>query len=150
MPLDPHSLSPSAKWLGYSGLLPQLFLVVYAAMGAENLWVGQAMGFGYAALIFSFLGGAYWGVALMQPQSPTWIYAGAVVPSLIAFGTFVPWIWGLGWPVPSLIILGTGLLVSPIIDRAIARRVRFPIGWIKLRLQLSTGLGLLTLALCIV
>ncbi len=143
-------ISTPAKWLGYCGLLPQLFIVVYSAMGAENLWVGQAMGFGYAALIFSFLGGAYWGIALMLPKAPAWLFAASVLPSLIAFATFLPWIWGLGWPVPSLIILAVCLLVSPAIDNIIARHFSLPIGWVKLRLHLSFGLGVLTLTLCVI
>lgn len=143
-----ETLPKQAKYLGYSGLLPPLFIVLYAAQGAENLWVGQAAGFGYAALIFSFLGGTWWGVGLKGAQPPDWLFAVAVLPSLIAFATYLPWIWGLDWPVPSLFILGVGLLLSPLIDRALASHIEMPAHWLRLRLHLSVGLGLFTLALC--
>jgi hypothetical protein len=145
----PEDSHPNVKWLGYAGLIPQLFFVLYTATGPENLWVGQAAGFGYAALIFSFLGGAWWGIGLMMPKPPPWLFFFAVVPSLIAFVAYLPWIWGLEWPLPSLVLLGLCLLASPLVDRALAPLVATPVGWLRLRLHLSAGLGLLTLAICL-
>lgn len=138
------------KWLGYTGLIPQFCILLYAAAGLENLWVGQAAGFGYAALIFSFLGGAWWGIGLMMPKPPPWLFIIAVLPSLIAFAAYLPWIWGLEWPIPSLVALGFALLISPLVDRTLAPHVEIPTGWLRLRFQLSVGLGLLTLAICVI
>jgi Protein of unknown function (DUF3429) len=142
-------LSDCARTLGYLGLLPQLCITVYAVGGIENVWISQAAGFAYAALIFSFLGGTWWGVGVMSAKAPLWIFAVAILPSLIALAAYLPWIWGLEWPEPSLAVLGIGLLASPAVDRALATHVEMPIGWLLLRLHLSIGLGLLTLALCL-
>jgi hypothetical protein len=144
-----NTLPDGAKKLGYAGLLPQLFAVIYASGGPQNLWISQAAAFGYAALIFSFLGGAWWGIGLLAPKAPRWVFVAAVLPSLIAFACYLPWIWGAEWPKPSLVILGLGLLLSPLIDRALASHFEMPPGWLRLRLHLSVGLGLLTLAICL-
>lgn len=142
-------ITNQARWFGYAGLAPQFFILLYATQGAENLWIGQAAGFGYAAAIFSFLGGVWWGLGLNNPKAPRWLFGAAVLPSLIAVAAFLPWVWGFEWPIPSLIILGLGLLASPLVDHAIARHMELPDGWLKLRTHLSTGLGLSTLALCL-
>ena len=143
------TFSQRAKWLGYAGLLPQFFAVIYAFGGPQNLWISQAAAFGYAALIFSFLGGAWWGLGIFTRTAPSWVFAVAVLPSLIAFGSYLPWIWGAEWPKPSLFILGLGLLLSPLVDRALAPHIQMPTGWLKLRFHLSVGLGLMTLAICL-
>jgi hypothetical protein len=68
---------------------------------------------------------------------------------LIAFAAYLPWIWGLEWPKPSLIVLGLCLLASPLVDHSLAVRLKLPIGWLRLRILLSAGLGSLTLAICL-
>jgi Protein of unknown function (DUF3429) len=115
-----NTLPDGAKKLGYAGLLPQLFAVVYASGGPQNLWISQAAAFGYAALIFSFLGGAWWGIGLLAPKAPRWVFVAAVLPSLIAFACYLPWFWGVEWPMPSLVILGLGLF-DPVPDLHPAR-----------------------------
>jgi hypothetical protein len=84
---------------------------------------------------------------MAMKTAPGWIYAAAVAPSLIALATYVPWVIGAEWPLPSLIVLGVCLILSPLVDRAIGRIVDLPIGWMRLRLMLSAGLGGLTLML---
>ena len=102
------------------------------------------MGFGYAALIFSFLGGVWWGIGVARDDAPGWIFAVAVAPSLIALAAYLPWIGGYAWPGPSLLVIGACLLLTPLVDRAIGV---LPAGWLALRLKLSLGLGAMTLAL---
>lgn len=143
------SLDPLAKWLGYAGLLPQLLAVVMLVDDASFRWIAIAGGYGYAAFIFSFLGGVWWGLALNAVQAPRWIYLAAVAPSLIALASYLPWTWGWDWPAPSLWILAIGLLLSPLVDRALGKTIALPNGWLRLRVHLSTGLGLLTAALAI-
>jgi len=142
------SLPPAAFIAGYAGLLPQLLAAALVFSGSEYLWTGLAAAYGYAAFIFSFLGGMWWGVGVTsrQPDAPAApIFALAVAPSLLAFATYLPWIWGLEWPGPSLAWLGTFLLLSPLGDRWLAKRCDLPIGWMRLRWHLSLGLGGLTL-----
>ena len=136
--------------LGLAGLLPQVIAVLIVIGGGEYRWSALAVGYGYAALIFSFLGGIWWGQALSPASAPGWIYAAAVAPSLIALGTYMPWIYGLDWPGPSLAVLGVCLIASPLVDRAIGRAMTLPGGWMKLRWILSGGLGGLTLLLAAV
>ncbi len=143
------SLDPLAKWLGYAGLLPQLLAVVMLVDDSSFKWIAITGGYGYAAFIFSFLGGVWWGLALNAVQPPRWIYVAAVAPSLIALVTYIPWIWGWDWPAPSLWILAIGLLLSPSVDWALGQSIALPKGWLHLRVHLSTGLGLLTAALAI-
>lgn len=139
-------LDARARLLGYAGQLPQVLAVVLLA-DPETRWIALAGGFGYAALIFSFLGGVWWGVAISNPQAPRWIYAAAVLPSLIALAAYLPWIFGWDWPGPSLLALGLCLIFSPIVDREMALKLPLPDGWVGLRSRLSFGLGALTLLL---
>ncbi|MDP3907190.1 DUF3429 domain-containing protein [Novosphingobium sp.] len=138
------ALPQSLRQLGYAGLLPQAAAVVVALDGGEWRWTALAVGFGYAALIFSFLGGVWWGIGVARDDAPSWIFAVAVVPSLIALAAYLPWIAGYNWPGPSLLVVGACLLLTPLVDRAIGF---LPAGWLALRLQLSLGLGAMSLAL---
>jgi Protein of unknown function (DUF3429) len=141
-----QSLPRGAAMLGIMGLLPQL-LAVINALEADYRFIGLSAGFFYAALIFAFVGGTWWGIAIGQDEAPLWLLGAAVTPSLIAFGSGVPWMIGATWPGPSLIVLGIGILTSPLVDARL-----FALGWISrdvlvLRLCLSSGLGGLTLLL---
>ncbi len=140
-------LPRAALRFGFAGLLPQAIALFLVATDAEQRWSALAVGYAYAALIFSFLGGVWWGQALSTKTVPLWIYAAAVAPSLIALATYVPWVIGAEWPGPSLVVLGVCLIFSPLVDRAIGRSVALPAGWMQLRIILSGGLGGLTLLL---
>jgi Protein of unknown function (DUF3429) len=142
-----ETLPRAALRLGFAGLLPQLIALFLVATDAEQRWSALAVGYAYAALIFSFLGGVWWGQALSIKNAPHWIYAAAVMPSLIALATYVPWVIGAAWPGPSLVVLGSCLILSPLVDRAIGRSVESPRGWMRLRIMLSVGLGGSTLLL---
>lgn len=136
-----------AKALGYAGLLPQIAAVALALKGDESGFVALAGGFAYAAAIFSFLGGVWWGQALAAGQANERAFGVAVLPSLIAVAAFLPWTLGQSWPGPSLIFLGLLIGASPLIDRWLGLANR---SFMQLRLHLSLGLGALTIALGIV
>ena len=138
------SLPRLARWLGLAGIAPQLWATLTVFANAEMRWGALAIGYAYAALIFSFLGGVWWGLALRQDKAPLWIYAVAVLPSLIGVATYLPWIWGYTWPGPSLIILGMLVAASPLVDLKIGGS---PAGWMQLRWILSLGLGSLTVVM---
>ena len=141
------TLPRAALRFGFAGLLPQAIALFLVATDAEQRWSALAVGYAYAALIFSFLGGVWWGQALSIRNPTGWIYAAAVTPSLIALATYVPWVIGAPWPGPSLVVLGVCLILSPLVDRAIGRSMALPMGWMRLRIMLSAGLGGLTLLL---
>ncbi len=131
-------------WLGYAGLLPQLFAVILAWRGGEWGFVALAGGFAYAALIFSFLGGVWWGQTMAHSAAPRWGYLVAILPSLIGLALFLPWTLGWAWPDPALIWLGLLIAASPLIDRSLGLASA---AFMRLRWHLSLGLGALTFAL---
>ena len=142
---------PKAAFIaGYAGLLPQIIAAAMVLSGSEYQWTGLALAYGYAAFIFSFIGGMWWGLGVTTRKddaSAHGIFALAVAPSLLALATYLPWIWGLTWPGPSLAYLGFFLLLSPLGDRWLSSRCALPPEWMKLRWHLSLGLGGLTLLL---
>ena len=136
--------------LGLAGLVPQLACLAALIAGPDEWrFAALAIAWGYAALIFSFLGGLWWGIAATRLHSaqrvPDWLWLAAVAPSLIAFATYLPWVFAAQWPQPSLIVLGAGLIGSLTIDCAIAHLT--PPWWLRLRVLLSLGLGLATLGI---
>ena len=142
--LSTPSLSGAARALGYAGLLPQILCLGLVLMGHEWRYSALAGGFAYAAAIFSFLGGVWWGQAVQSGRATTGAYAIAVMPSLIAVALFMPWSFGWEWPGPALMYLGTLIALSPLVDRALGFAAP---DFLRLRWQLSAGLGALTIAL---
>ena len=143
-PHSPASLSPAARALGYAGLLPQIICIALILMGHEWRYSALAGGFAYAAAIFSFLGGVWWGQALASGRATTGAYVIAVMPSLLTLALFLPWTFGWEWPGPALFYLGALILGSPLIDRALGYAAP---DFLRLRWHLSIGLGSLTIAL---
>lgn len=135
------------RMLGYAGLLPQIAVVAVLLSGSQ-WWrfAALSIGYAYAALILSFLGGMWWGLAARGPdRALPWIWLAAVAPSLLALATFLPWAFGATWPGPSLAVLGLALLASLLVDRRLVADDLAPAWWMALRLPLSIGLGLLTI-----
>lgn len=141
-----HAYSAS-RWLGYAGLLPQVICVALGAIGHEYAYTALAGGFAYAAAIFSFLGGVWWGQAIASGKGGAGAYLVAVMPSLLAVALFLPWTFGWEWPGPALMYLGALIIASPLVDRALGYAAK---DFFSLRVQLSTGLGLLTIALGVI
>ncbi|MDN3645589.1 DUF3429 family protein [Pontixanthobacter aestiaquae] len=134
----------TALALGYAGLLPQAAALLLAVQGGTWREIALSGGYFYAALIFSFLGGVWWGQALSNGKAPRWIYAAAVLPSLLALALSL---LALSEAFPShsaFVALGALIAGSPLVDRAIGKGGA---QWMRLRWHLSLGLGVLTLAL---
>lgn len=142
-------IPPLPRALGFAGLLPMAGLLALVFGGGDAMRFGAlALGWLYAALIFSFLGGLWWGLAAATgPRAPVWLYTASVLPSLLALATLTPWLIGEPWPGPSLVWLGLGILASPLVDRRIAALGLAPPWWLALRLLLSAGLGLMAVAM---
>ena len=138
------SLSPAARVLGYAGLLPQMLCIGLILIGHEWRYAALAGGFAYAAAIFSFLGGVWWGQAVQSGRASAGAYGVAVLPSLLAVALFLPWSFGWEWPGPALLYLGALIAGSPLIDRALGFAAE---DFLRLRWHLSLGLGGLTMAL---
>ena len=138
------SLSPAARALGYAGLLPQMLCIGLILIGHEWRYAALAGGFAYAAAIFSFLGGVWWGQAVQSGRATTGAYVLAVLPSLLAVALFLPWSFGWEWPGPALLYLGALIMGSPLIDRALGFAAP---DFLRLRWHLSIGLGSLSIIL---
>lgn len=136
------------RLLGLAGLLPQIAaLFVILERNAEWRFAALALAYAYAALILSFLGGLWWGLAARAERAPAWLWIAAVVPSLVALASFWPWAMGLPWPGPSLLGLGIALIAALGVDWQLVRAGLAPPWWLSLRMPLSIGLGGLTLAI---
>lgn len=148
---SPASLTMPSRVLGYAGLLPQIICLAMILGGHEWRYAALAGGFAYAAAIFSFLGGVWWGQAIAGGRegktATTGAYLVAVMPSLIAVALFLPWTLGWEWPGPALLYLGALILTSPLVDRALGYAAP---DFLRLRWHLSIGLGALTIALGLV
>ena len=138
------NLTREAKLLGYAGLLPQIVAFITALSGSQWAYVALAGGFAYAALIFSFLGGVWWGQAIASGKASAGVYILSVLPSLISLALFLPWTLGWEWPGPALWYLGSLIALSPVVDRRLGFADR---AFMQLRIHLSIGLGVLTFAL---
>lgn len=143
-------MPPFARFLGIAGLLPQLVCALTVWFGpAEWRWFALAIGWAYSALIFSFLGGTWWGMAAASPdearRAPAWVWIAAIAPPVLALATYVPWVVGAIWPGPSLVALAAAIAFSPLVDLRLVT-VR-PSWWMALRVPLSLALGAATLAL---
>lgn len=142
------AVPPLPRWLGLAGLLPQLACLAVLWFGPETWrYAALAIAWGYGALILSFVGGLWWGIAASRMREgervPGWLWAVSVGPSLVALATYLPWVFGEEWPRPSLVVLGIALAASLWVDRRIAPSA--PRWWMALRVPLSLGLGLATL-----
>lgn len=137
-----------AQALGYAGLLPQLVFLGLAIAAPPVAPAAAIFGWAYAGLIFSFLGGVWWGCALTTDDAvPRWLLPVSVMPSLIALASVIPIVLGIAGVVVPLICVGVCLLASPLVDAAVARAIALPTGWTRMRLHLSLGLGLMTVAI---
>ena len=135
--------------LGLAGLLPQAFCLVMA-MDSANHYFAIAAACCYAAVILSFLGGMWWMAGALGGLREPGVYILAVMPSLAAWAALLPWCVGWTWPGPSLALLGILLLMSPLADAALSSRMALPAGWLRLRMVMAGGLGVLTLAIAAV
>lgn len=145
---NPAPIAPAARLLGYAGLLPLVGCAAGLAVAPMHRPLLLDAGFGYAALIYSFLGGLWWGQGVVQGRGSARLFGVAVVPSLLAWGLML--LQHVGWSSgKALIVLAIAILASPLVDLVLARTGTPARGWLPLRLQLSTGLGLLTLALAL-
>ena len=133
--LSPHSQAlKTAERLGYVGLLPFVLGALLVWLFGENhldehAFVMLALS-SYAAIIISFLGGIYWGLAFRQAELTTRPFVWGVVPGLTA------WVAMVMPAYAGLVLHGAMLIVCYLVDR----RLYPPLGaqaWLTLRFRLS-------------
>jgi hypothetical protein len=126
-------------------IVPQLLFLFATLTDGALSWTAPAAAFAYAAFIFSFVGGYWWGVAFdREPQRPIILFI-AVLPMLLCFALFLPWVLGWSWPGPQLVGLGIAIMAGFLVDWLILRSAVAVPGWLHIRLIASLGLGLSTM-----
>jgi uncharacterized membrane protein len=115
-------------------ILPQLVFLCAALTDDQASWTAPAAAFAYAASIYSFLGGYWWGVALATRPREQAVFVIAVVPALLSFALFLPWIWGWSWPGSQLIVLGIAIMASILVDRRIIGTSIGSPPWLRVRI----------------
>jgi len=139
-----------ARALGLAGLIPQILLTAVVVGGGPELRLFAAtLACAYSALILSFLGGAWWGLAVRSEHPVSaWLWMAAVAPSLIAFAAIVALAISQ-LPAPTLLMIGGSLIFALAVDTRFAANGLCPSGWLGLRVPLSIGLGGLTMVIAI-
>lgn len=143
-------MSSWARWLGFSGLVPQILLAAVTIAGpASAAPAASGLSLTYAALILSFNGGAWWGL-VSRSHAPVRgsVWLAAIAPSLIAFAALGAWAIGQS-PRLSLFVIGAALIGALGFDHRLEANGLCPRGWLRLRTPLSLGLGGLTLLIAI-
>jgi len=142
-----------ARVLGFAGLLPQAAAVAVLVLGPPELQsAALGLAYAYALLIFSFLGGVWWGLGAAsygvtgRGAAAPWVWIAAVLPSLIGLATAAPLAIRQTGVDRMLIVLGLFIAASLLVDLRLKAAGLTPDGWLALRIPLSLGLGLLTLA----
>ncbi|WP_375272607.1 DUF3429 domain-containing protein [Sphingomonas sp.] len=136
----PFAVGRVAFALGFAGLLPQVGAVVLAGLGIGD---GALIALAYGALILSFLGGMWWGLAMFRRAGQSILVALAVVPSLVAGAILA--LAAVRLPI-GLVAMGCAILLTLPVDRWLVARGAAPANWMRLRVPLSIGLGALTIA----
>jgi hypothetical protein len=136
-------VGPVARALGFAGLLPQ-FAAVWLAHEPRVTGEGRTLAFIYGGLIFSFLGGMWWGLAMRRTRAQGALVVTAVLPSLL-FLALAVWTAFYGALNAALIVLGVAIILTLGVDAPLFRNGEVPTGWMALRVPLSLGLGLLTI-----
>lgn len=130
--------------LGYAGLLPPIIAIAVRMSDPVQGGAALALSLLYSALILSFLGGMWWGAASRVGGASLSIWLGlAVVPSLVALTAGAVLFASV---VSAAAIVAAGLLASLLVDLALVRAGHVPAWWMRLRVPLSVGLAVLTLA----
>jgi hypothetical protein len=141
---DDPPISVPARMLGFAGLLPQLLALLLTATGIDPA-MGALIALAYAVLIVSFLGGIWWGFAMRtRARQPQMAFL-AVAPTLTAFALVLARLMGFASDL-TLVAIAIVLMLTLLIDRMFVEDAIAPPGWMGLRVPLSVGLALLTLA----
>jgi hypothetical protein len=148
----PGRVSLVARALGFAGLLPQVGALAGVIWGGPD-WIAYAIAVAvaYGALILSFLGGIWWGLAVRRAEEQGALAARAIAPSLIALFVIIGMFLSGKYGTPSedyylwgCLALGMALAATLIVDVRLERSGEVPPGWTRFRAILSGGLALLT------
>jgi len=136
----PFTIGRIAFALGLAGLLPQIGAAGLTWLG---IYDGGLVAIAYGALILSFLGGMWWGLAMFRRLGQSLLVTLAVIPSLVAGAILA--LAAVHLPI-GLVAMGSAIMLTLPVDRWLVTRGAAPANWMRLRVPLSLGLGALTIA----
>lgn len=140
------SVPRAALILGLAGLLPSIAALAAAAALPEWREAAARVGLAYGAVIASFVGGAWWGLAAARAEAAALprLLVLSVLPSLVAWpALLVPTTTGM------LLLAGLFATLLPT-DRRLLRDGVAPAWWMGLRMPLSLGMATLHAAMAAV
>jgi hypothetical protein len=136
----PATLPRAARLLGLAGLLPSIAMVAVLALLPDYAGWAATIGLAYGAVIASFVGGTWWGLAARADRAEPRLLVLAVLPSLTAWpALLVP-------PATGLLVLALVFLTLLPTDRRLVAEGIAPPWWMSLRTPLSLGMAALHLA----
>ncbi len=123
------------RLLGYLGLLPFIIPTVFLFYDHHHFMVWRNLLISYAAVILSFLGAVYWGVAMivreMSIKKRNVMLSWSVIPSIVAWiSLLIPQVYGL-------ILLSVFFVISFFMDMQLTKSEAKPAWYIPLRFQLT-------------
>lgn len=122
-----------AKSLGYAGLIPFVVFSTGSWLKLPLITSSQDILIAYAAVILSFMGAVYWGVALTKPETPVGKYfLVSITPALIA------WVTLLKQGQTSIIILMIGFIALLFFEWSTEKTLRLPDWYLPLRNTLTS------------
>ena len=126
-------LERMAKTLGYAGLIPFVVFSTGTWMTLPLMDNAHAALMTYAAIILSFMGAIYWGLAMSQNSSHANLQlAGSVVPALLGWlALLIPMLYGYG-------LLALSFVVLYFADRLAGDKGLVPSWYLPMRLKLTT------------
>ncbi|NMG01570.1 DUF3429 domain-containing protein [Azoarcus taiwanensis] len=129
----------SARWLGFSGLLPFIGLAVAALVDPMRATLWNHALVAYGAIILSFVGALHWGFAMtaggLSQGERTGRFAWSVMPALIAWAALL--LVGASVLFAALLLLA-GFWLHYLQDRVLAHRADLPAWYLPLRLTLTS------------
>jgi hypothetical protein len=138
-----NKVSGPVRLLGYAGLLPQAALLLLILGLHDPTGIVHGMAFFYAALIFSFIGGIWWGFAMRRASGQGVLALLAILPTLGTIVLVAVAVHGsLRW---AMVALASAIMLTLPVDRRLAASSEAPTGWMGLRVPLSLGLATLTI-----
>ena len=123
------------RLLGYLGLLPFIIPTAFLFCDHHHFMVWRNLLISYAAVILSFLGAVYWGVAMIVKEMTLTkrnvMLSCSVIPSIVA------WICLLIPQVYGLVVMSVLFVVSFFMDIQLMKSEAKPAWYIPLRFQLT-------------
>lgn len=136
----PDSIVPRlVLWISLAGLVPSIAMPVAMLAWPAAQGILAALGVAYGAMVASFGGGAWWGMACGRaaPEAQPRLMAQAMVPGLVAWPVL------LAPPTTSYLVLALLFAVLPPTERRFQQAGLTPAWWFALRHPLCHAMAAL-------